>query len=430
MSTAAPPRPRRFLGWDTVVGGATFQALQAALVYQSFGIYVVAWSDEFGWARAAIAGGYALATVEAGLIGPLHGALLERFGVRPVMLAGVLALALGLLGLSFMTTLPTFYACMLLVGLGLALSGFLSTTTAVVPWFARRRSTALSLMGIGYSVGGLLVPVVAAAIVDLGWRAMLQLGATIILMIGLPSLALMRRSPAAYGQEPDGLDRAGRRPRPLLKRRASGADFTLRQALRTRAFWLLGIGQSAAILVGGAVTVHLVAHLTLSLDFSVQAAAQVIALVTVVSVVGQLVGGPIGDRFDIHKVAAVAMVVQALGLALLAQATSVSAVMLFAVMHGLAWGIRGPLMGSVRADYFGTRYFGSIMGASMMVLIVGDVIGPILTGTLADRFGDYRVGFSVIAGMALVASLGFWFARPPVTADAPAPAPQDDTLRS
>jgi MFS family permease len=423
MPLDPPARPRRFLGWDTVVGGAIFQALQAALVYQSFGIYVVAWSDEFGWTRAAIAGGYAIALIESGLIGPLHGSLLERFGVRPVMAVGILALALGLVGLSLMTSLATFYTSMLFAGLGLALSGFLSTTTAVVPWFVRRRSTALSLMAIGMSGGGLLVPLVAAAVVDLGWRSMLQLGAALVIAIGAPSLVLMRRDPASYGQVPDGRARPGRRPRPTLPSRASAGDFTLQQALRTRAFWLLGIGQTAAVLVGGAVTVHLVAHLTLSLDFSVQAAAQVIAFLTVVSVAGQLVGGPIGDRFDIHKVAAVAMVGQALGMAILAHAASAAAVVLFATLHGLAWGIRGPLMSAVRADYFGTRSFGSIMGASMMVLMVGDVVGPILTGTLADRLGDYRVAFSVIAGLAVMASVAFWFAKPPVLAGTTTSAP-------
>jgi MFS family permease len=420
-----PHTTRRFLGWDTVVGGATFQALQAALVFQSFGIYVVAWADEFGWPRAAIAAGYALATIQSGLLGPLHGALLDRFGVRPVMVVGLVTLSGGLVALSLMHSLPTFYAAMLVTGLGLALSGFLSITTAIVPWFVRRRSTAVSLMSIGISLGGLLVPLVAAAVVGLGWRSMLLLAAGIVLLIGLPSVALMRRHPTAYGQEPDGPARPASTKRAPSRSRASGPDLTLAEAMRTRAFWLLGIGHGAALLVGSAVTVHLIAHLTGSLEFSVQGAAQVIALVTVVSAVGQLLGGPIGDRFAIHKVAAVAMVAQAIGLFVLARAGGSAAVLVFALLHGLAWGIRGPLMGSVRADYFGTRHFGAIMGASMMVFMVGDLLGPVLAGTLADLLGDYRVGFTVVAAIAGSASLAFWFATPPpvrAAADAPAPA--------
>ena len=425
------PTTRRFLGWDTVVGGAAFQALQAALVFQSFGIYVVAWSDEFGWARAAIAAGYAVATVQSGLLGPIHGALLDRFGVRRVMSVGLVVLAAGLLSLSVMTTLPTYYAAMLLTGLGLALSGFLSITTAIVPWFVRRRSTAVSLMSVGISLGGLLVPLVAAAVVGLGWRSMLQLGATIVLAVGLPCITLMRRQPAEYGQEPDGPERPGR-PRSMPRRgRAGGPDLTLQEALRTRAFWLLGVGHAAALLVGSAVTVHLIAHLTGSLDYSVQGAAQVIALVTIISAIGQLLGGPIGDRFAIHKVAAIAMVAQAIGLVVLARAGGAPAVVVFALLHGLAWGIRGPLMGSVRADYFGTRHFGAIMGASMTVFMVGDLLGPILAGTLADLLGDYRIGFTVVALIAASASIAFWFATPPATRsgqdDAATPPPTTPT---
>ena len=160
-------------------------------------------------------------------------------------------------------------------------------------------------------------------------------------------------------------------------------------------------------------TVHLIAHLTDSLAYSVQGAAQVIALVTIISALGQLLGGPIGDRFAIHKVAAIAMVAQAIGLFVLARAGGAPAVVAFALLHGLAWGIRGPLMGSVRADYFGTRHFGAIMGASMMVFMVGDLLGPILAGTLADLLGDYRVGFTVVAAIAASASVAFWFATPP-----------------
>jgi MFS family permease len=396
------------------VGGAGMQTLQAALVFQSFGVYVVAWTDDLGWSRAAIAGGYALATVQSGLLGPAQGWLLDRFGVRRVMLSGLAVLAAGLLALSAMTTLGAFYAAMLLTGLGLALSGFLSIVTGVVPWFVRRRSTALALMSIGISLGGLLVPLVASAVVGLGWREMLRLSAAIVLVAGVPFAALMRREPAAYGQVPDGRP-PGRPLRPMRASSTAAVDLTLAQALRTRAFWLLGIGHGAALLVGSAVTVHLIAHLTGSLPFTVQGAAQIVAMVTVASVIGQLVGGPIGDRFEIRKVAAVAMIAQASGVAILAHATASPAVWLFALLHGLAWGIRGPLMGSVRAEYFGTRHFGSIMGASMMVFMVGDLIGPVLAGTLADALGDYRLGFSVVAGLAALASAAFWFAVPPDT---------------
>jgi MFS family permease len=424
MRMASADRPRRFLGWDTVVAGAGLQLLQSALFFQSFGVYVVVWADEFGWSRGAISSGYALVTLLSGTLGPLHGALLDRFGVRRVVLIGLVVLTFGLLALSTMTSLTTFYLAMLLSGLGLSASGFLSITTAIVPWFVRRRSSALAFMSIGISAGGLLVPLVAAGVVEIGWRSALQLSAVLILVAGLPLALLMRRPPEAYGQHADGVRITAPVPAGGRGARAQRLDHTLAEALRTRAFWLLGIGHAAALLVVSAVTVHLVAHVSEGRGFSLQQAATAVALVTLTSAGGQIVGGPLGDRLDKRAIAAGAMLVHGAALLLLSWGPGWFAVVAFSVLHGFAWGVRGPLMGSLRADYFGAAHFGAIMGASMMVFMVGQLIGPVLAGTLADLLGDYRIGFSILAVLASVASLSFWFATPP-----PAPLRHDVAAR-
>jgi MFS family permease len=472
MPAAAAPR-RRFLGWDTVVGGAAIQLLQGALFYQSFGIYVVAWTEGLGWSLTAVSGGYALVTLLSGLLGLVHGRLLERAGARRVVLGGMLLLSGGMALLSTVTTLPGFYAAMAVTGVGLATSGFLSITTAIVPWFVRRRSTALSLMSVGISLGGLFVPLIATTVLGIGWRPSLQLAALVFLASAVPLAVLMRRPPAAYGQEPDGgAGRVGAMPRSgalagtgaatpagaaasagatasagAAKPEGAGApatamagattapplarpttadpterrDHTLPEALRTRAFWLLGVGHGVALLVVATATVHLIPHLADGVGLSLQRAAAMVALVTVMSGIGQLVGGPIGDRFDKRRIAAWAMLAHALALLVLAWGPGETSVVLFAVMHGLAWGIRGPLMTSLRADYFGTRHFGSIMGASVMLITIGQLAGPILAGTMADLLGDYRLAFTVVAGIAGLASASFWAATPPPNPGGPAP---------
>jgi MFS family permease len=389
--------------------------LQAAIFFQSFGVYVVAWSDELGWSRTAIATGYALVTLQGGLLGPAQGWLLGRFGVRPVILGGLAVLATGLYLLSTMTSLTGYYLAMLVTGLGLSASGFLSIMSAIVPWFVRRRSTALSLMSIGISLGGLLVPLVASGTAGIGWRPTILVAAVVVLLAGVPLAVLMRRDPSAYGQSPDGEPRVPRRPDVPSPPVAAvpGIDLTLHQALRTSAFWLLGVGHGVALLVVAAVTVHLIPHLTGASGYSLQRAAGVVALVTITSAAGQLIGGPLADRFDKRMIAAVAMVAHAAALLVLAWGWGDLSVIAFALVHGLAWGVRGPLMGSLRADYFGVRHFGSIMGASMMVFMVGNLVGPVFAGTLADALGDYRLAFTSLAVLSASASLVFWRATPP-----------------
>ncbi len=413
--SSVSPR-RRFLGWDTVVGGAGLQFLQSALFFQSFGVFVVVWADDLGWSRGATAGGYALVSLLGGLLGPVQGYLLERVGVRRVILVGVVLQSAGLWLLSHVTGLGGFFAALVVAGLGFAAAGYLSTTTAVVAWFVRRRSTALSLMAIGISLAGLVVPLVASAVVEFGWRETLRLAAALVVLAGVPLAVLMRRSPAEYGQLPDGgyVGFPDRRPGGVeLRPHDPAADHTLREALRTRAFWLLGVGHGVALLVMSGVSVHLVPHLHDGVGYPLQLAASAVALVTITSAAGQLVGGPLGDRFDKRAIAVAAMLTHAAAVLVLAWGPGWFAVVLFALAHGVAWGVRGPLMGSLRADYFGASHFGSIMGASMLVFMVGQLVGPVLLGGLADLLGDYRLGFSVLAGLAAVASLAFWFATPP-----------------
>ena len=111
------------------------------------------------------------------------------------------------------------------------------------------------------------------------------------------------------------------------------------------------------------------------------------------------------------------MVVHALALLELAFATDVTEVILFAIMHGLAWGVRGPLMVAIRADYFGPSAFGTIMGFSSLILMFGMSGGPIIAGYMADLYGDYKIGLVSIACAAFLGSFCFVAARKPELRD-------------
>ncbi|MDF1522078.1 MAG: MFS transporter [Trueperaceae bacterium] len=407
---------RPFYGWSVVGGAMGLQGLQAMLFSQAFGLYVVALTSELGWSAAAIASGYALVQLLGGLMGPVQGWLLERLGARRVAAVGVVVFGTGLVTASQVTTLAAFTAAMAVTGVGVALSGFLTLTSAIVPWFHRRRATALSLMSLGMSIGGLLVPVVAASVVAFGWRPTLAASGVAIAVLGLPLASLLRRDPARYGQELDG--GPGGLPDAIhggarIAERDPARDFTLRQALRTRAFWAIGVGHGSALLVVAAVVVHLVPHLESGVGLSLQAAATVVAALTATTAVAQVVGGAIGDRFPKRRVAQVAMFSHAAALLSLAWVPGWWGVVAFVLLHGWAWGSRGPLMGAMRADYFGATHFASIMGASALIIMGGQLAGPVIAGVLADVFGDYRWGFTALAALAALGSVAFVLATPP-----------------
>jgi MFS family permease len=183
--------------------------------------------------------------------------------------------------------------------------------------------------------------------------------------------------------------------------------------MRTRAFWFISFGHALALVVVAAVTVHLVVHLNEGLGYSVQVAALMVTLMTSFTFVGQLLGGFLGDRFNKRIIATVAMFGHASALLALAYAPSPFWVVFFAVVHGIAWGARGPLMQAIRADYFGRRYFATIMGTSSLIVMLGMVAGPLIAGYMADRFGNYQLGFNILAGLAAFGSIFFILAKEP-----------------
>jgi MFS family permease len=150
-----------------------------------------------------------------------------------------------------------------------------------------------------------------------------------------------------------------------------------------------------------------------ALGYSVEQAALVYTLLTLSQIGGVGIGWLIGDRYKKRLIAAGCMLMHAAGLLMLAYAVNLAMLIAFAVLHGAAWGLRGPFMQAIRADYFGRSAIGMILGLSFMIIVIGQVGGPMIAGILADLTGDYRLGFTVIALLAGLGSLFFILARKP-----------------
>jgi sugar phosphate permease len=308
----------------------------------------------------------------------------------------------------------TFIATYFLMALGSSLGGFLPVTVAIVNWFRRRRALALSISATGMAMGGLLVQGVVLALSRFGWRWTAFASGVLVLLIGLPIAQIVRHRPEPYGYRVDGAEEGS--PRQARRGRSAAAvpvDFTPREAMGTRAFWFISAGHAAALLGVSAVMVHLIVHVTERLGYSLRQGAAVLALMTVMQVSGQLAGGWAGDRWSKRLIAAACMLAHALALAMLAVAATFEMVVGFAILHGLAWGVRGPLMGALRADYFGGAAFGTITGFSSMIAMLGMMGGPLLAGILADRTGSYQAGFTALAVLAACGSVFFALAVRP-----------------
>lgn len=401
-------RSRLYYGWYMVGAGAIIQLITGGLLNQAAGAYLVLLQSEFGWSKTAISGAFSLFRFESGLLGPLGGWLIDRFGSRAVMRFGLLIFGLGFIMFSRVDSIFTFYVAFAIIAIGQNLGGFLPLTVAIVNWFHRRRSIALATMQTGFAVGGLGVPIIVYCLENFGWRTTALASGLVIIFAGLPLTTVMRSRPEDYGLELDGGPAASASSDNESAVVADEpVDFRAGEAMRTSSFWLISFGHGSALLVVSAVMVHLVPHLHENLGYPLETAGLVVGLLASMQIIGQILGGFLGDRFSKRVITSICMGMHMAGLLMVAYATSLPMIIAFAVLHGLGWGIRGPLMQSMRADYFGRGSFGMIMGISSMVTTIGNTAGPLVAGFLADTTGSYETGFTVLALMAGAGSVFF-----------------------
>ena len=380
------------------------------MLQRSYGAYVVLLQAEFGWTKAALSGAFSMQQIENGMLGPVQGWLIERFGPRLSMRLGVISLGLGFIAFSQVESLVTFYIAYLFMALGASLSGYFPFTVVLVNWFERRRSRALSSMQLGGALGGLLVAVVVFLLETFGWRNTAFVSGVAVILVGLPVVQMVRPTPTREEFATESLTAL---EASATSETEADAGFTLREAMRTPAFWLISLGHGSALLIVGAVNVHVFLYLTENLDYSLALASLVVTTVNGAQIIGTLLSGQIGDRFDKRYITFCCMIGHAIGLLLVTYAVNAVMVFAFAVLHGCAWGLRGPLMAAMRADYFGRRSYSAILGVSSMVIMFGSISGPLIAGVLADSSGSYELGFTLLAIFAGLGSGFFLFARRP-----------------
>ena len=415
---------KKFYGWRVVVAGGTLQFFQSMLLNQAFGAYLAALVQDRGWSKTALSGAAALKSTEAALLGPVLGWLVDRFGSQRIVRAGVILFGIGFMLLSQTDTLATFYAAFVVLALGASMCSNMVVSVAIIQWFEKRRARALSSSQFGAAVGGLFVFAVAWAIQTYGWRVTAFGSGVMLIVCGWPLANMVRSRPEDVGQRIDGLPpdtetaSAGSTPvdaaTPALHTGPAQGEYTAREALRTSSFWLLSLGHACSLFVVSAINVHAILHIKEGLGYSLALASLYITIATAGQFVGVVCGWAIPEKVEKRKVTALTMLLHAVGMLLLTYATGPVILVLSAVVHGIGWGLRGPFISAMRADYFGRNSIGMILGLSSMIMVIGQIGGPLIAGAFADWLGNYRAGFTLIAALAAVGSLFFWMAKRPV----------------
>ena len=408
LSAAATVSSHRrvFYGWWIVAAATLASTIQSTVFNVGAQVLVLPLIREFDTTRTAVSFAFSLRRLEGGLTGPIEGYLIHWIRPRRYMMGGWVIFGAGLISVGLSQNIYQFYAAFLLVTLGQSIAGFLPIVTVLINWFDRWRGRAIAIYQLGGSIGALFVPVLAWSILNVGWRETMIAAGIITMLMGIPLAAMMRSQPEDYGYLPDGdppksTDASSIGAKDGETTEVSPGDVTestVAQILRSRSFWYLGLSHSAGITAWGALQVHQIPALV-DIGIDELAAAGILSYTLVVAAIGRLFGGFLGDLVGPRRVVAVAFICQALSIVILAYATSLTQVMVFATIFGIAFGTRGTLMTVLRARVFGRNNFSRLAGLMDPLSSVSVFISPIFAGFVFDSFGSYQGAFLVLAAV-------------------------------
>ena len=425
-TTLTGKRPRIFYGWYIVGASVALNFYLSLSFFNGFQVFFLPILREFGWTRALTSGAFSLRQVETGLLAPVIGFLVDRWGPRPVILLGVAFSGLGMVLMGFIDSIWTFYLAFLIVSLGMSgASHGVSWVTAVGNWFSRMRGRALGIAMLGPVVSGPLLITIAIMEEAIGWRTSVIVLGIGMWIVGFPLALVARSRPEDYGYLPDGAtpgESDSETPNGQGQSQNENSwGMTARQALATREFWLMTVLFGAQFVGIGGLMVHLIPLLE-GIGYSSAQAASILGMVFFLSGIGRLAAGIFADRFDQRLVLISLIGFQAVGIMVLSLVVTSGfwQSVIFALPYGIGFGGTIPLRPFLIRRIFGARAFGSIQGLMQGIAIVAGVVSPVFYGYVFDVSGSYNVAlYASVAVVVAVIPLVFLLGPSP-KAEAPA----------
>ncbi len=404
-----------YFGWRMVAVGSVLRILGGGLYFYGFSVFFLPLSQDLGLSRASTSLVFSLARAQGAFEGPLAGYFMDRHGPRPLMILAIMTAGIGHMLLAGVNS----YVMLLLVYMGVVSlafhAGFMDAPMVIAnTWFIRQRTMAMAMISGSIGIGGFIfTPFLSMAVHDFGWRPTAFACGIVFIVIGLPLALMVRRSPESMGLQPDG------DPVPPVVKSANGthsastdaADFTLRQALHTSAFWFITAATAIRVIVLSAVNVHYVALMVWT-GMSQQRAAVFLAIQAFMALPSHILFGWLGDKVNKPKLMAACMLSALAALILLGVVRSEWAILLFTALFSTVESTF-PVNWSTVGEYFGRKNFAKIRGSMGFVSSWGSVIGPVLAGFVYDQTKSYEILIWASAALLLVASLLYAMVRKP-----------------
>ena len=405
-----------FYGWWIVVLTLIITSSTSSPAFAAVGVWVDSLEEHFGWSRTQLALAFSLGQLEASVAGPIVGILVDKIGAKKLIFAGIALVGIGFILLSQTNSLIMFYISYGVVMLGASGGGWLPMMTVINNWFDKKRTLAMGIGGLGFSMGSfILVPILAWLVnpSNFGWQATSFGLGIFFLIIAFPIAKLIKNSPEEHGEIPDGYKSHKSDITNTDLNETLNREFEIFEVLKMKSFWIISICHGTSSMLISTMMMHMILALK-DQGLSLQTAALIWGITMGYSGLAQIFGGYIGDKMPKNLALCIFGCLQSAGVAAATFiGNSFYFIPIFELIYGLVFGARVPLGSSIRGEYFGRKAYGKVLGFSMVPMFLLMTIGPLFAGKMFDIFGDYNYAFLILAGITSVGSLGFLFAKKP-----------------
>ena len=406
-----------YYGW--VVAGASGTAVFARMApaITTLTVFIYPMSQELGWSRTLIAGAVSAGALASMALSPAVGWAIDRFGARPVLVAGVLTVGASMTSLAWATIPATFYVAYAAARVVFHTAAPIGAGTVTSRWFVRMRGRAVGVIFLCGAIGGVVFTMLAALVIDSHGvkAAWISLGVVTLAVSLLPNLLLVAERPETLGLRPDGDPERDPQAATPGNIRPDTDSWSTKEAVRTASFWILVVMGFATFFVHAGVNVHIAAYLR-DQGLSLTNAASVVTASWVVSAAGSVGWGWMMERAPARLMYSGMMAMLAASVLLLFLAGGMAGALAAAVLIGLVAAGGNIIPAVVYADYYGRNSLGKIRGIGEIGVLVGQSTGPLLAGLVFDLRGSYALIFVVFAAIAAAGSVVVLWARRPTSA--------------
>ena len=411
-----PPRGETFYGWWIVLAGTAVLFVSSGIGFYGHGVILDPLRAQFGWSKGVVSSAVTLYFWAAAAMGLIVGRLIDKYGAKPVLIAGAATAGFGFILLSQVTQLWQFFAVYTLMSVGWSGTSIPPISALISNWFIRRRGFAMGLTMTGLSLGGMvMVPFATYLTSRWGLGVTLPvLGCAFWVVVIPTAVFLVKQRPSEVGQFPD-----GERPVSLSEGGASRPTgyasqmqpWTRREAMATAAFWAIVVAFLLAM--GGQISflMHQVSFLSQTLGRA--GAATAVSITAGASILGRLFLGPLADRAEKRFVAIACFLIQGIAVLALAHSTHVAVLYLGTFAFGLTMGGAVMMQSLIIGECFGMVSFGTISGLAGVFAMSGAALGPALAGWIYDATQSYTVAFTIFGAASILATVAVFFAKPP-----------------